>query len=510
MRQLIIFFRASSAIWQLTFIAIAVRLLAAVFSEGYFAHDDHFLVVEAAQSWADGYDYNNWLPWNQGAEAIPSGHSFFYVGLHFLLFELLNFLGLDDPKGRMLIVRLLHALWSLVVVRAGYRIALRLSNATTAWSAGLFLALFCFMPFLSVRQLVEVACIPFLMLGGSKLLDLTSDRSRTAQLLIAFVAGIWLGFAINVRFQTLFFAAGPGLVLLLMNWRAAIAYGAGVLLPVLLVQGSIDMLLWGRPFAELTEYVRYNFEHATDYFDQPWYNYLILLAAIFIPPLSLAVFFGFFTSWRKHLPIWMAVFLFLAIHSYFPNKQERFILPIVPLFFVLGWCAWEQWRARSAFWTKRPAVWRGILRWTWAINIPLLIGLSLSSGKRSRVEAMSMLREIQDVRGIVIEDSHEHEPPQAPLFYLGKWDATLLYVPDTLSDFRATLTKFGPAVRPNVVFFIGDEDLAYRVAWMERQTGELDLVGTAMPGLLDRTVHWLNPVNRNEAIAIYRLVDAGH
>ena len=32
----------------ITLIALVPRLLAAIFSEGYFAHDDHFLVIEAA------------------------------------------------------------------------------------------------------------------------------------------------------------------------------------------------------------------------------------------------------------------------------------------------------------------------------------------------------------------------------------------------------------------------------------------------------------------------------
>ncbi len=65
-----------------------------------------------------------------------------YVGLHFLLFSLLGAVGLKDPMAAMVVVRLLHALWSLVVVRTGYRIALRLGNEEIAWRTGLFLALF--------------------------------------------------------------------------------------------------------------------------------------------------------------------------------------------------------------------------------------------------------------------------------------------------------------------------------------------------------------------------------
>jgi len=36
-----------------------LRLLAVVFSKGFGFFDDHFLIIEAGQSWADGTDYNN-------------------------------------------------------------------------------------------------------------------------------------------------------------------------------------------------------------------------------------------------------------------------------------------------------------------------------------------------------------------------------------------------------------------------------------------------------------------
>ena len=47
------------------------------------------------------------------------------------------------------------------------------------------------------------------------------------------------------------------------------AFGLMVALPVVVVQSAIDLFLWGRPFAELTEYVLYNMANTTTYFDQP-------------------------------------------------------------------------------------------------------------------------------------------------------------------------------------------------------------------------------------------------
>lgn len=494
--------RPERPLLALTLLALVPRLFAACFSGGYFAHDDHFLVVEAAGSWADGFDYNNWLPWNQGAQPRPSGHSFFYVGLHYLLFAGLKTIGIAEPKSMMVVARLLHALWSLVVVRVGYRIAERLSDADNAWRTGLFLALFYFMPFLSVRNLVEVACIPFLMLGCWQLVRDGNEPGLRR----VFFAGILIGLAVNVRFQTLFFAAGPGLALLLQRrWTHAIVYGLGVAVPLVIIQSSIDLFLWGRPFAELGEYVLYNMANTTTYFDQPWYNYLLLLLGIYIPLFSVAVFFGFF---RRTTPLllWLPVLLFLAIHSYFPNKQERFLLPIVPLFFVLGHVAWEQWRTTSAWWQRRKGLWRGLLVFTWTINTAALLLLSFSYSKRSRVEAMAALRLEAGVQGVVIEDTYKQTAPMPPLFYSGNWGMTVEPWTDATKDLRERLSAFPDSTRPNVVLFIGEEDLPARVLRTTEAMGRLQLITRAEPGALDRLVHWLNPVNRNETILVARAV----
>ena len=69
-------------------VAAVLRITTAIFSEGYLMHDDHFWVVEAAASWSEGEDYNNWLPWSQeklGLDPKPHYANIFDVCLfHFL------------------------------------------------------------------------------------------------------------------------------------------------------------------------------------------------------------------------------------------------------------------------------------------------------------------------------------------------------------------------------------------------------------------------------------------
>ncbi len=499
----------------LTLIAAVPRVFAAFFSGGYFAHDDHFLVIEAAQSWVDGADYNNWLPWNQQQVPVPSGHQMVYPGLHFLLFWCWKWVGFTDPLNKMIAVRLLHAAWSLITVRLGYRIALRLSNKAIAWRCGLFLALFYFMPFLAVRQLVEVVCVPLIMLSALYLLRALPAEIPRESIAPALApapatwsllyAGIFAGLSMNIRFQAVFFAAGPVFALLAQR-RAlhAITFAFGVIAPVILLQGGIDMFIWGRPFAEMTEYVRYNMANSTSYFDQPWYNYLLVLGGVLIPPLSLAVFFGFARRARPFV-LWLPVLLFILMHSLFPNKQERFILPIVPLLFVLGYTSCELWRVHSKWWQRHATLWRGAMIWTWTVNTLLLVPLCFSYSKRERVMAMTMLHNAKEVRGIIVEDSYGKDTPMLPRYYWRNWTAPIATYTDTTADLRAMVNGYPEAQRPNYVLFIGEEELPQRMARTQRALGGLDPVGRAEPGLLDRVMHRLNPVNRNETIVILKV-----
>ncbi len=500
----------------LTFIAVVPRLVAAFLSEGYFAQDDHFLVIEAAMSWVRGFDYNDWLPWNQDGLPKPTGHMMVYPGIHFLLFSLWTWLDLDDPDGMMVLVRLLHAFWSLITVRVGYRIALRLSeNPRIAWRTGLFLALFFFMPFLSVRNLVEMVSAPLLMLSAWWLLkalpgsSISTSRSEPALASVpAFwflLAGLFAGLALNFRFQTIFFSGGAGLALLLRReWQGTLLFGVGVLAPVLVLQGGIDFMIWERPFVEMTEYVRYNLANPDNTgIDSPWYNYLLLLAGVTIPPLSLAVLFGFAKKPRP-LVLWLPVVLFLLAHTIFRNKQERFRLPILPLFFVLGYAAWEQWRLRSAWWQRHQGLWRGAMVWTWTLNTVLLLPLTVSASKLERLAAMRILRGTPGVTGIVVEDTVEHDAPMAPLYYWDEWDAGNVPYMDPTEDLGVLVRNYDEAHRPNTILLIGDERIRERLERAMRAMGPLEYVGYAKPGLLDRTLHWLNPVNRNAVILVFK------
>ena len=162
MKELIHKYRAERPLLLLLLVAFIPRLLATIFSKGFGMHDDHYLIIEAAQSWVDGSDYNSWLPKNR-PNADPTGHSWFYVGLHYYFFSFLDLIGINDPQFKMYIVRLLHGLYSLLIIPPIYFIGKKISNEKLAFSAALIWGLMWFIPNMSVRNLVELVSVPPLM-----------------------------------------------------------------------------------------------------------------------------------------------------------------------------------------------------------------------------------------------------------------------------------------------------------------------------------------------------------
>lgn len=495
--------RFESNPYQVTLLlAFVLRMIAVIFSRGFGMHDDHFLVIEPAQAWSDGINYQGWLPGGR-VNVQPDGHSLLYSGLHFLLFSLFNAIHLTDPQLKMLIVRLIHALISLSVVSLGFKITNRISGIQAAKVVGLLLAAFWFMPMLAVRNLVEIFCIPFMMWGVWILIRKDKSEMKAKHYLFA---GLVLGIAFSIRFQTAVFIGGVGIALLFQkNWKGMVYVALGTLASVLPVQGLIDYFVWKIPFAEFAEYVRYNIQAANDYITGPWYNYILLLAGILIPPVSLLLLAGFFRLWKKQLLIFLPAFLFLAFHSFFPNKQERFIFPIIPFVLILGIAGWNLIVADSVFWKKRTGLLKGSWIFFWVINSILLIFITVSYSKKSRVEVMSYLNRYPGIEVLLLEDSNHESAKMVPQFYMGQWAQVLSkttegfswYLPDPDAD-TSQITKTG------FVCFFEDANLDKRVSELKSELPELEYEATFKPGFIDELMFRMNPVNLNQTIILYR------
>lgn len=484
---------------KILILAFLLRFIAVIFAQGFGYHDDHFLIIEASQSWVDGHDYNHWLPWNQ-EDPKPEGHSFFYVGVHFCFFWIMDALANFSPAVKMFIIRLLHALMSLLVVYFSYTITLRISDKKNAINVGFLMAVFWIFPWLSVRNLVEMFCIPFL-LGATHLLYKQENKPSPGLLIWAgFIAGL----AFSCRFQTGFYILGLGIsTLFIYRIKSTIYFSIGVIFSILLIQGGIDLIIWKRPFAEMTEYILYNLANKYSYGTGAWYTYVSLLTGLLFLPLGLIYWYGFYkASSRKSMFVWLPTLLFLIFHSFYPNKQERFIFTIIPMFILLGQTGLYLANQENKKSFRR---FLDISLCIFLILNTLLLPLTLTYyGKKARVESMKYLSKYENINYLMTENTNASSGKMPPLFYLKQWPG-VYEVDNTRScDSLSYNWKENPNFQPSFVLFEGDKNLKNRIDTVKKQFPLLEYEATFVPGFVDRMLYTLNPMNANETIYIYR------
>ncbi|MDA9967663.1 hypothetical protein N9E62_00655 [Salibacteraceae bacterium] len=487
----------------LAFILVAaflVRIISILFSKGYGMHDDHFLVIEAAQSWVDGEDYNKWLPKNR-KDGAPTGHSWFYVGLHYYFFQFLEFIGILGAQTKLYFVRLLHALWYLMAIRYAFKITLKLDSESTAKMVGLFMAFLWFTPILSVRNLVEVVCLTPLL--GATWFLLKTENMTLKNIIFA---GLLMGVSVSIRFQTIFFLGGIGLVLLTKSIGKTIGFGLFFLISLFICQIG-DVFLWGRPFAEFTEYIAYNLANKTTYAVRPWYMYFGTIGGLLLPPLSLFLYAGWSKVFKKkYLLVLVPSLVFFGFHCYFPNKQERFIIPFLPYFIILGWIGWRQ--LLSEYASRLGKFDKYGMRFFWGLNSILLLAVTPAYSKKSRVETMEYFKGIDNYQGVYVEHTVGYSSPLLPKYYAGKWFSQIrLKKGLKVSEIIKTNSSLPADIRRNHVVFFEAEELDKRIASFEENCScSLKPLADFEPSYLDKFVHWLNPVNDNEKAFVYELI----
>lgn len=480
-----------SSFRTILFVGLILRLIAAIFSKGYGMHDDHFLVIEASASWADGYDYNGWLPWSDQASGHPEGHSFTYVGLNFFFFAILKFFGIVNPMVQMLLNRIIHALLSMLVIYFGIKITEKISNRKNAVIVGWILACLWLMPILSVRNLVEITSAPFLLWGFWLAI-------REKQKLDLLYAGMVIGFAISFRYQIGVFALGMAAYYFFkFQWQPFLLFCSGVLLTFIVTQGLVDYLIWGYPFAELLAYVTYNMNEGTGYLPNTnYFMYFYVLFGALLFPLGLLAFIGFFKTYKTQTLLFLPTIVFLVFHTLYPNRQERFVLTILPFVVILSILGIEMLRTTD-FWNK---AWNFSWKAFWILNIPILLFLSFASTKLSRVEAMYSLYGLdQTGKSILLEASGDENTALMPKFYSKNWYYSFVSREDASQPLKVV-----DDWDYNYIFFFGEDGLNERIAQYKVLYPKMALHQKCAPSGIDKLLRWMNPRNSNEYIEVWQ------
>lgn len=189
-------------------------------------------------------------------------------------------------------------------------------------------------PFSLTRPMFESIAAPWLALAAvwAVRYDL---NSRTKDLLWGVV---WVSIAFVLR-QQLGFCALTFLILPLLKKKyKQFFYAASLGLILLLLAGIPDYFLRGQFHYSLLNLTLYNYQHGSEYGQKPITFYPILIFVVCLTPFFIAKYPQGFVGrqLRSYRSLWMFVVLFVILHSLFPQKWERFIISLVPLFMMIA------------------------------------------------------------------------------------------------------------------------------------------------------------------------------
>lgn len=308
---------------------LAVWLVTAVVNIGIVAIDDYFELMAKVIP-ASAHTAQEVITATGIRNPIP-------VLLHLRIVTLASSLGISHPYNQMRFDQALLALISFLTIwSAGVSCFRPYAEAERGRHQLVFTGLLGFYfaaPFFLTRPMFEALAAPFLLLGAALACRYWNTANRFALVLATFVFAA----AAMLRPQA-------GVVVLVLplcaairrHWMDLFVFAvAGAL--AFVVTGWVDAVIRGGFHASLRAYLDFNIKHSSSFGVYPWYNYLLLLVGATLPPVFLARYRGL--PWAdRYGPLLPAVGVFATFviaHSLVPHKEERFMIPMLPLLLLL-------------------------------------------------------------------------------------------------------------------------------------------------------------------------------
>lgn len=317
-------------------IGLGFRWATAYFVYGPLAIDDFMDGVVPALSLAEG-------AWPE----LNIGRSYLLVWILTAILKVGQVLGIATQGVDK--VRLMYAVMgviSLGTIFGAYLYARQIADKTFGALFIYLTSLYFFMPLLSTRTFGETVSMPWIMMGVGLLQWGRMERSPRF-FMLGFIS---LAIACLFRFQNGLIFISCFLVLLAERkahvWRAAVMGGA----VWTLLQLTIDLLSYGRPFESFLGHLVVNRHGGSQYGSQPWYVHLALLTACSLFPFSLVFVRRIGSLMPRHRLAVYSLAVFVIVHTFVAHKEERYMSPILPLFLALMAATWSE--ARDSRWAR--------------------------------------------------------------------------------------------------------------------------------------------------------------
>lgn len=485
--------------------AALLRLPAVLWSKGYMASDDYFETVEVAYEWltVSPWHEDGIRMWAHRPAQQQTRFPLYILSLYAIM-KGGSALGLTDLDSIMYPIRALHALLSLLAVWAMFEIVLALTRSRT-WAvvAGLVAAGFYVLPFLSVRNLIE-------MVGGNiwivAILLLYRYR-ESGDVRRLWGAGVVAGLAWMIRFEIAFVVL-PVPLLLWYQHRSLrpAAHFAGAVLAMVLAASVADFFLLNGFAASTISHLRQIINEPPPY-QTPHLLYLYVILGLFLPPLSVLIL-RLWVQRRamvEHAVLWGSTAFFLVAHTLSPSRQERYLLPVLPALLLMTVVAlWYHFRAGGYLFRSRR-LGKSLLGLAMVMNVALLVPFSIDYGHKGVVEPFVRIARYGFAHPVVMVVS-----PESGGLYAWDYGGRGGVQREAVRSWPE-LEQFAerPGLRDSIAFYLlyppSESQLPAYVDSLQARVGLIREEFHVRASLIDRVLHRLNPAhNPTKEVWVFR------
>ena len=380
-------------------LGFVARMTSSFVGLGFHARDDYYHLLAPALAWLENPDFD----WANSDMPAAGARSFLPPKILYGLLRAMQALGINDPED---LLRGLHAclgLYSLLTIVCTYLLVEKLTNdSRTVTIATWAVALHFLMPYAGTRLLIEAMAMPPLMYGLYLVAHLKESHIIKGGFFIA--VSCWFRFqvgvaAIAVAIALCFIAIRNDEKAKAYRHVLALALGGGV---GVLLQGLFDYATTQQFLGPVIENFRLNLNPHSELTSSGIFSYVGFLLLLTIPPFTLVIAKPFWQAIKTYPLISFPFLLFVLIHSLIGHKEERFLLPVFPLFLILLSMVPKIIEEHSSY--SEGAIGRHFKRWikpVMGLHIALLVLISVGQSQKNLRETMGWVRTHSEVVNLV-------------------------------------------------------------------------------------------------------------
>jgi len=468
-------------------LALFLRIIAVIWSQGFMASDDHYQTITVAWNWhtsGECFNEDGELTWGHIAGRDIMRSPLYNLFLLFI-FKIGSFLGLSSLYSQMFLQRIVHALLSFILIIYTHKYLKEEFDDDTANLGALIMSVFFIIPFASVRNLIEM-CSAELLIPSLYLSHIALKRKNYNKL---FLAGILAGLAWMIRPHTVL-AALPVIPIIWFEVRKIkpLLLYCSALLMVVIFSGFLDLFTVGTFLWTSIKYITANLSSAP-WGEQPFYQYAMLLVLVLFPPFSFVFLAAIFQKAviHKHKIMFWGFACFFVMHSIYRSKFERYMIPILPLLMILGIAGFYYWYHKRNWYYQRKKLRIGLWVYAAIINLLFLIPATLNYSHKGRIEPMVYI-DHQPGSKSVIFDCTERDL-LIPYVYFDSNSDSISY--NKLISYSEINDLQIP--KPDYAVIFTEGKLAEHIDSLESYFGKAEIVKHSKASTIDYILHKLNP-----------------